>query len=386
MSERLQARGAENTAERNRPADRFRVDAEEYPIFRRQTSDSEIDSSNEKVTWNIDKTASTYVTQTADLISVIDGTAEYDGRESEREGVKADHVIYLDKSARPVNWLVNTFWNDFSEEKRPEHSFLNIDRLRWFREVGLDVDAGGYLKDATGMTSHRATYDDFIKEADKLPPETFARIRALYVPGGVETEDLDEIMKMPTSLDGKDLLIVDEVSTTGATLNIAKYLLKRAIPELKSVNGETFWISESKAMGNTGEMQQRSTPVWYDHRFTQGRGIGEINPAYYEKRYEEHPSPRTRAQKLGAIVLSEYVDLGEEKGGLSRELAKEIQTMHRDYQEGKILLNVVDHWGFDRMADTLEAQGVRLAPASDPSPDTYANMKKEIAERKAVDF
>lgn len=137
MSEKLNFTQPEINLERKEFADRFRVDVKDYPIFRQQMQLDERWGNNEGHRWNIDKTASEYVTDAANLITVMDGTAEMYADDPERE--KPDHVIYLDKSARPVSWLVNTFWKDFSEEERPSHSYLNIDRLPWFRRAGFEV-------------------------------------------------------------------------------------------------------------------------------------------------------------------------------------------------------------------------------------------------------
>jgi len=68
-----------------------------------------------------------------------------------------------------------------------------------------------------------------------------AAIRSLFIEGGIENEDPDEIMRTPTILDGKRLLIVDEVSRTGATLSIAEFLFRAAIPEASHVEGTYFW-------------------------------------------------------------------------------------------------------------------------------------------------
>lgn len=380
MSEKLNFAQSESNVECKEFADRFRVDPGDYPIFRQQVQLDERWGNNEGHRWNIDKTASEYVTDTANLIAVMDGTAEIYADDPGRE--KPDHVIYLDKSARPVSWLVNTFWKDFSEEERPSHSYLNIDRLPWFRRAGFEVTSGGYIRGRDG-SQHKVELRDFLEEADKIPQETFARIRALFIPGGVETEDFEEIMRTPTSLDGKNLLIIDEVQETGSTLGIAKYLLSRAIPELKSVNGDYFWDSGIKKNGDGTETQQLSVPVWYSHTTSAGRGIGDVNEPFFQERYEENPTPRTRARALGALALSQPVNLAEEPGELSRELAREIQQLHRDYQDGKVFLQWPRKWDEDKAMDLVEAQGVRFAPETDKSPDTYINVIKAINARPA---
>ena len=52
--------------------------------------------------------SSTNVQDTALLISKIDEFLSRDKKEA------VDHVVYLDKSARPVSWLVNMFWSEFA--------------------------------------------------------------------------------------------------------------------------------------------------------------------------------------------------------------------------------------------------------------------------------
>ena len=56
-----------------------------------------------------------------------------------------------------------------------------------------------------------------------------------------EEFDPEVIMNTPTGLEGKNITIIDEVSRSGSTLEIAKLLVSQAIPEAASVNGCTFW-------------------------------------------------------------------------------------------------------------------------------------------------
>lgn len=103
--------------------------------------------------------------------------------------------------------------NNGKQAKRPRHTYVNIDRSPWFRKVGIDVSDDGRQK----SNGELATYSDFISHKDNLTNMHLAAIRSLFIEGGIETEDPDEIMNTPTILDGKRLLIVDEVY-----LNIVK--------------------------------------------------------------------------------------------------------------------------------------------------------------------
>ncbi len=367
-------------AEVERPADQYRVNPEEYPIFRKQFEINERDNGRE--VWNIDKTASRYVTETANLIAEFDGTAEM--YREKPELAPPDHVIYLDKSARPVSWLVNTFWQDFSEEKCPGHSYLNIDRMPLFRRAGVDVMPNGYLENPDG-SSRVAMGRDF--KVENLPAGDIERVRALYLNEGLESdeisaENLQNIRETPAKLDGKNILIVDEVKRSGSTLEIAEKLIQAAFPEAASVRGTYFWHGGSK-MTKEGEAQMLSIPVWYDSSTSLGRGIGELDPVHYEERYEKYPNPKTRAQKFGSFVLSAAMDLGQEKGQKSRELMREIQQMRDDYEAGKILLRWPKNYDADRFIDLMESRGVRFAPESDKSPDTFVNLTREIDGRAA---
>ncbi len=366
------------------PADRFRVNPADYPIFAKQYELDERWGNNTRHTWNIDKTLSRFVTNTANLISTLDGSStEYTDNP---EIVRPDHVIYLDKSARPVSWLVNTFWNDFSDQPRPEHSYLNIDRLPWFRKSGIDVDANGYSRNPDG-SPHRNGPEDF--HIENISPDHFARLRALFLPEGIKSDsdspdNLAQIMQTPSTLDGKNILVVDEVARSGSTLKIATELLRKAFPTAKNIRGAYFWPSGNKTDGK-GEYQMLSVPVWYDSSTPTGRGAGDIDQAHFEQRYARWQNDKTRAQHFGSEFLSALNNLDTEPDRSSRELMHEIKLMREDYDQGHILLQKPRNYSGDRFADLIEDQGIRLAPESDPSPDTYINMLKEINSRPPSD-
>lgn len=80
-----------------------------------------------------------------------------------------------------------------------------------------------------------ATYRDFVNNLHNLNKRHLAELRALYIDGGIDVEDVEWVMGQPTLLDGKRVLIVDEVSRTGATLNIATHLFKLAFPNAKEI-------------------------------------------------------------------------------------------------------------------------------------------------------
>ncbi|MDO4508151.1 MAG: hypothetical protein Q4B65_02080 [Candidatus Saccharibacteria bacterium] len=339
------------------PAKRYHVNPKDFPILSAQ-SERFVDGDRIRSrTYNVNKSLGIHIAHTADLITEISGESE--------EEPAYDHVIYLDKSARPVSWLVNIFWDDFSDKKRPAHSYLAIDRADWFTEVGMDTsDDGRYRSDSDGHTrGDKATFEDFKKHADKLPPETFAAVRALFIPEGIESEDPKTIMETPTPLDGKRILIVDEVGRTGATQKIAQYLVERAlrssdsnIPRAK-VDTTTYWDS-GVIIAKNGESDMASSPVWYQTDIEYGRGIGDRDPEYFEERYEQDPSPKNRARRLGAKVLGRPLNLAEEPGQLSRGLAKEFKKMHEEYRAGHILMRHPAKYDQEKWIEKLEGQGI----------------------------
>ncbi|MBO7729633.1 MAG: hypothetical protein J6S31_02120 [Lachnospiraceae bacterium] len=352
---------------------------EEYPVLMQQTHKIIKDKKmvNERI--NINENLIHYVQDTALLISEIDGSLEG------KEGLPFDHVIYLDKSARPVSWLVNLFWDDFAssnldgtKRKRPKHSYINIDRAPWFRNVGIAVNDDGRQKE----NGELATYTDFIHNIANLKERHLAEIRALYIEGGIETEDVKTVMQSPTILDGKNVLIVDEVSRTGSTLNIAEHLFRLAFPDMACIKGAYFWHPMEPMIKVGTETVITSLPVWYDPSTLTGRGIGGLDPVYYRQRYEYYLGmqdtisnldiKKMRTQAFSSSVFSApllhddgtVMSLDEEK--VTRRLCRDLKKLHADYQEGHLFFLPPSDWRMTKRElylSSLKSQGVKLLPA-----------------------
>ncbi len=361
------------------PAKRFHVNPDDFPIFSQQALKGERFGDDAK-TLPLDETMSRHVKATADCIAVIAGEDTEGGKGREKIPA-ADFVIYLDKSARPVSWLNNAFWDAFTDKPRPKHSYLAIDRMEWFRRTETLVNMNGEIEDSDG-TMRLARASDLRME--NVTDMDIARIRALFIPGGIKNEDIEEIMNTPTNLEGKNITIIDEVERSGSTLGIAEYLVSRAIPEAASINGYYYW-APGWQISEEGQKQMRGTPVWYDTDSILGRGIGDINEAFFAKRYELYPTPKTRAQKFGAIVLGSFIDLSEEYGNKSRELANEIMIMRREWDDGHIMMEHPDHYDEEKWMDRLESQGVMFMPQQANMPrNAYLKIRNDISKRPAI--
>ena len=192
------------------------------------------------------------------------------------------------------------------------------------------------------------------------------------------------MLNTPTNLEGKNITIIDEVERSGSTLGIAEYLISRAIPEAASVNGYYYW-TPGWQVSKDGQRQMRGTPVWYDTDSILGRGIGDINEAFFAKRYELYPTPKTRAQKFGAIVLGAFIDLSKEYGNKSRELAEEIKIMRREWDDGHIMMEHPDHYDEEEWMDRLESQGVMFMPQQANMPrNAYLKIRNDISKRPVI--
>ncbi|MBQ3309464.1 hypothetical protein IJG78_02175 [Candidatus Saccharibacteria bacterium] len=365
----------------DKKAEEFGVNSDDYPIFNRQTVE---DDDGKPVRWNIDRILSEYLTFTAATIEQMDGT----------DGPKIDHVIYLDKSARPVSWIVNKMWGDFAKKdadtgeptKRPEESFLNIDRVPWMRRVGLNVNKDMYMEDPSGAKV-KVGFNEFVRATKKdLPIEDIAAIRALYDPDGRTTDDPTEIMMKPSPMAGKNILIIDEVADTGTTQEITKWLVEQAFPDAKSVKSYVFANFGTRRSinerGQVTEAQMRSAPVWYpanNHDWEYGRGVLDLNPGYWKNKYENDPTPQNYAKMKADMVLSEPMeDLSAEPGGESLELMREIDLLKDAFDAGKVFAPPKGTMDPDKAFLMLARQGV--------NPRNAGKIMEEISARKADNY
>lgn len=356
--------------------EKYRHEPEEYPVLMQQTHKiiKNRNMVNERI--NINENLIHYVQDTALLISEIDGSLSGGKKEA------VDYVVYLDKSARPVSWLVNMFWSEFAVKdesgktvKRPEHTYINIDRSPWFRKVGIKVSDDGRQKE----NGELATYRDFINNIGNLTDRHLAEVRALFIKNGIEEEDVRYIMDSPTILDGKRVLIVDEVSRTGSTLSIAAHIFKLAFPKAIEIKSSYFWHPTEPPLKVGQENVLTSLPVWYDPNTLTGRGIGGVNEAYYRKRYEHYLElsserkrydiKKLRTQAFSASVYSAPLlkddgsvwNLAEEKK--TRELCRDLRRLVDDYKKGTIFFTPPHEWiDLDRYVPMLEKQGVKMLP------------------------
>ena len=255
--------------------------------------------------WSSDIVRQKYVNETDQLIGILDGSITdtdaidmFDPEKGEVESFAPDTVLWLDKSARPVSWLVDAFWEQMADPnaQKPEYEFLNIDRVNWFVFAGHDE----------GAAESRLGPEDF--NIEDIHSDKIDGLRALFVQGDLTEENWrDEVWRMPTRLDGKNILIVDEVRNRGGTLAIAMQIMKKAIPEA-TFNATYFWHTGRYSMNKTSaepkDQQMESAPVWYDKHNEMGRGVGDISIDYWEQLYEHEPTQDNLKQRLGAFALS----------------------------------------------------------------------------------
>ena len=358
MSEVLSKKPQENPKSFDELNDRFSQPVNNYERLR-----GDVQTVRERTNvWDTDTTLERYVSSTDHIVGILDGSigerALFDPDDPERSTEKPDVVIWLDKSARPVSWFVDDLWEQMSVEgsEKPAYEFLNIDRANWFKRLGHSEEAA---ESRLGPT-------DF--DIDKVQQEDIDRLRAYFSNAPLNEENWrEEVWKHDTRLDGKNILIVDEVKNLGGTLAIAQQLLKRAIPEL-TVSGEYFWQAGRYSLDgiNAGPngMQMESAPVWYSKNNVYGRGVGEVSNDYYTHLYETDPTPENLKKKLAWFALSAphydpltYEDLPD---SLANRLRQDIAYVSYALGEGRILRAPSAHRDINQFKDILQKQGLTL--------------------------
>lgn len=190
-----------------------------------------------------------YVGYTDHLIHDINHFDE----DAEGNPIAADYVIYLDKSARPVAWMTRELWPELAEPNEegeyphmPEMRFLNIDRLPW--RVDPAVEIGREPSNFREPTQ-----------------EDIEGLRSIFAMPGKTADG-------PSPLDGKRILIVDEVFDSGDTMRVSTELVGRAFPGSK-VKGSFWMVERGIATDKFQSVKVNDTPVWYEKDEESGRGI-----------------------------------------------------------------------------------------------------------------
>lgn len=256
---------------------------------------------------------SRYVTLTDALIHRLEG----------HDGWVPDYVVCLDKSGRPVAWLVRELWpvlartpgSDFAHGQiptLPQFRFVNIDREQWW----------GY----TGGTEFG------LIDVSKVPDEAIATLRRVFLPHA----------DSPTAwLDGQQVLIVDEVKNTGDTLQIACGLFMRAFPTADV--RIAHWMDPGSTRDRSGMRRTSEVPVWYRADIWQGRLVGNrLDPN----------NPRTTDRNCeGCLFLSTRPSTPDERG---RRLRKEVSQLAADVAAGRLLARPsTDRDDWDRRVELL---------------------------------
>lgn len=207
--------------------------------------------------YSIEKLESMYLSCSDGLIGIQDGSITVDQETigdnakytfSEFDGQPSDHVVYLDKSARPIQYLIAGLWDSLAKPSatKPEHSFVNIDKEIWLQQMNVPIHR------LQNPQPEDYNFDNIDKQ---LLKDRINQLRAIYIKpefiDQIDENNIESCKDLPTVLDGQNVLIVDEVESSGYTLKIALELYKRAFPNTKF--GTAYWASPRKISWTVNE-------------------------------------------------------------------------------------------------------------------------------------
>jgi hypothetical protein len=139
-------------------------------------------------------------------------------------------LVFLDKSARPISWLIRELWQTrYPDEPLPDLSFINIG-TRGRPE---------YLDEREKFDSKRSDLEKTFRNRPVDYHQDQATIGQFgeALPGIVK--GLQEIFK--NKFDHKTVGVVDEYSVSNASRVIATSLIGRAFPKAKNVEGHAVF-------------------------------------------------------------------------------------------------------------------------------------------------
>lgn len=193
-------------------------------------------------------------------------------------GSDADVAVFLDKSARPLAWMVAEFWPVFAPNKpMPEFKFVNIDAAQW-----ANLPGDGARPTEEDMANVEVSNDEIVK------------LREIFTPKYAQSHDgeYSELARGNTTyLDGKKVMVIDEISTTGATLQFSNKVMHQAFPEATEIY-PVAWMHATFVKKGQG-LYPREIPVWYHHRREEGRGVGDAPDREWLSRRFDSPDPES---------------------------------------------------------------------------------------------
>ncbi len=250
-----------------------------------------------------------YIQLTDGIVKLMtEGTQFTDPATGERRIERPDIVIWLDKSARPLSWFTKALWPRLAPKPgstevptMPDSKFLNIDRDQWINAV-----------DPQGVG---------IADVNRIDQSIIRSLRSVFISPNHKRQGLTPaIDAAPTLLDGKRVLVVDEVRSTGRTLEIALAMLERAFPSAAFAG--THWMSYITMAKGSEAVGNLDLPVWYKSDRESGRGIGNRDSAISAR-------SANLTQRLGAWFLSTRLSKPDES---ALQLRHELQhlALHPD--------------------------------------------------------
>lgn len=259
---------------------------------------------------------------------------------------ETDVAIFLDKSARPVAWMVHALWDQLAPRHpdgtvypEPAIKFLNIDREQWTAITG---------NDETGRMN-----------VDEIPADRIEELQKVMTPiNEIASEDGPAPAK--SLLSGKNIMVVDEISVSRQTLNLSERIIKRAFPDA-SVVAAPWMEGQPTRNSESGQMISKNNPVWYSDKKTTGRGVANRDTT----RAAQLHSARSRIGKYWLSVPFREPDTE----GI--QLRRETRQMARDLQEHRILYRP-SSW-----RPEIESIDERIERINGISPDQYKNLRAE---------
>lgn len=257
-----------------------------------------------------------YIERTDKLIHKMTDGVDLSSLSGERIHDRPTVAIFLDKSARPVAWLTRDLWDTLAPEpgsdeipRQPDFKFLNIDRKRLQKKLDPN-NTGGFT-------------------ASGIDEKYINGLRSIF------NEKHDGSFDAPNMLDDQRIMIVDEMYSTGATMDMATTLIKRAFPT-SHVAGAHWMGSTTIVKGGSGNAD---APVWYNDKIETGRGVGDtthdekkitVDPAqlFLSRRF---PTPDKKALILREDFKTLAASVGESALYIAQhrsEDSAEIRSQH----------------------------------------------------------